>query len=251
MTSVQRIAHFTSPRDDHRLRKLVSGFTLIELLVVIAIIALLAAILFPVFARARENARRATCQSNMKQIGLAMLQYTQDYDEKIAHWGQTSGGVVLGTSVGAGYLWTDLVMPYLKNSQILRCPSMRAQPSSVAARNFVNAPSYTMPGRPSTATWSVYHYYGCPLSVISEPSRTYLMAESVEDRRDPADSGSGSYFMRWSNAPVTGPVGYATDFNFDYARHLGASNVLFVDGHVKSIQPTNHINYIYYFETPM
>jgi prepilin-type N-terminal cleavage/methylation domain-containing protein len=59
-----------------------TGFTLIELLVVIAIIAILAAILFPVFARARENARRASCQSNLKQIGLAVYQYTQDYDEK-------------------------------------------------------------------------------------------------------------------------------------------------------------------------
>ena len=88
-----------------------SGFTLIELLVVIAIIAILASILFPVFARARENARRASCQSNLKQIGLGFQQYTQDYDG----WspGSTTGNVS----------WPSTIFPYIKSEQIFACPS--------------------------------------------------------------------------------------------------------------------------------
>jgi prepilin-type N-terminal cleavage/methylation domain-containing protein/prepilin-type processing-associated H-X9-DG protein len=240
-------------------RKLRHAFTLIELLVVIAIIALLAAILFPVFARARENARRANCQSNMKQIGLAMIQYTQDFDEKITHWGQDQNGHspgidgVYNTKVTAGYLWTDKVAPYLKNTQVFRCPSMRAQPSSVAARNFVNAPSYTLPGEPSSTKWTIYTYFGCPLSVITDPSRTYLAAEVVEDSRDALKKGNGTYYLKWDTAtPTPGtPTPYTYDYMFDYDRHLDASNVLFVDGHVKSIQPNNHKNYIWFFETSM
>src|SRR5687768_5924591 len=79
------------------------GFTLIELLVVIAIIAILAAILFPVFARARENARRSSCQSNLKQIGLGFAQYTQDYDEKMPITIYWTGAAVDTTQNGRGY----------------------------------------------------------------------------------------------------------------------------------------------------
>src|SRR6185312_9045849 len=96
------------------------AFTLIELLVVIAIIAILAAILFPVFARARENARRATCMSNLKQIGLGIMQYTQDYDEfmplqsaaTVNNFANVTTPSVLG-----------VIQPYIKSWQIYRCPS--------------------------------------------------------------------------------------------------------------------------------
>src|SRR5437660_12674270 len=93
-----------------------SGFTLIELLVVIAIIATVAAILFPVFAQAREKARQATCQSNLKQIGLAALMYAQDYDETMPNSGSSAGGGDL----------TGLLHPYTKQQfgqGIWRCPS--------------------------------------------------------------------------------------------------------------------------------
>ncbi len=96
-----------------------SGFTLIELLVVIAIIAILAAILFPVFAKAREKARQATCVSNVKQITLGILMYTQDYDEILC---PPSVG---GTDNIQSYGWSDLVQPYIKNSQAMDCPSWR------------------------------------------------------------------------------------------------------------------------------
>ncbi len=94
-----------------------SGFTLIELLVVIAIIAILAAILFPVFAKAREKARQTSCTSNHKQVGTAWMMYLQDYDERGIPY-SSSGG-----SGGIAFAWNKLVQPYIKNTQVYSCPS--------------------------------------------------------------------------------------------------------------------------------
>ena len=113
------------------------AFTLIELLVVIAIIAVLAAILFPVFARARENARRSSCQSNLKQLALGMAQYTQDYDGRllVEHFGHT----------------LEVIYPYVKNNQIFRCPSAPA-----------NKSGYDVVGATPATTYMYGSTYGVP-----------------------------------------------------------------------------------------
>ncbi len=96
------------------------GFTLIELLVVIAIIAILAAILFPVFAKARESARQSACMNNVKQLTTGWQMYTQDYDETVIPYSHDGG------SGGRAFPWNRLIQPYVKNVQILRCPSLQA-----------------------------------------------------------------------------------------------------------------------------
>ncbi|NCO34708.1 MAG: hypothetical protein AUJ92_03015 [Armatimonadetes bacterium CG2_30_59_28] len=119
------------------------GFTLIELLVVIAIIAILAAILFPVFARAREKARTSSCQANLKQIGLSVLMYVQDYDERFPisgyqnQSGQTGVACMNGATEGGCanvWHWSEAIQAYLKNRQLMLCPSDFAVPSWDTAR---------------------------------------------------------------------------------------------------------------------
>jgi len=97
------------------------AFSLVELLVVVAIIALLAAILFPVFSRARENARRSSCQSNLRQIGLGALQYTQDTDETLFR--SFYGAATADSDATTNYKWMDAIFPYVKNEQVFVCPS--------------------------------------------------------------------------------------------------------------------------------
>ena len=119
------------------------GFTLIELLVVIAIIAILAAILFPVFARARENARKSNCQSNLKQIGTALMMYVQDYDEYTpASW--------LGTNDQNGTIWPDLLVPYTKNMEMFNCPSSTIKVGKDSVGKFLRT---QIPYACNTAYW--------------------------------------------------------------------------------------------------
>lgn len=106
-------------------RRTTYGFTLIELLVVIAIIAILAAILFPVFVRARENARKTACASNLKQLGLAILQYNQDYDENMPK-GATA--TLAGNNATQGAGWAGNIMPYAKSTGLFKCPSEGNKP---------------------------------------------------------------------------------------------------------------------------
>jgi prepilin-type N-terminal cleavage/methylation domain-containing protein len=123
------------------------AFTLIELLVVIAIIAILAAILFPVFAQAREAARKTSCLSNLKQMGLGMLMYTQDYDEKMVLWEQGSGNYFFD---GQGFAMTfdRIIQPYVKNNLISGCPS---DLSDKVFRKAASMPSAPMPSPATSA----------------------------------------------------------------------------------------------------
>jgi prepilin-type processing-associated H-X9-DG protein/prepilin-type N-terminal cleavage/methylation domain-containing protein len=123
----------------HRQRK--TAFTLIELLVVIAVIALLAAILFPVFAQARAKARQATCLSNLKQIGLAVMMYAQDYDEMLPPANYPAPG-----SIGGNYVWYGFVEPYVK----VNAPVPSGQVASTPPKTLWNCPDYANPAVPGT-----------------------------------------------------------------------------------------------------
>jgi prepilin-type N-terminal cleavage/methylation domain-containing protein/prepilin-type processing-associated H-X9-DG protein len=120
----------------HRVK---GAFTLIELLVVIAIIALLAAILFPVLARARENARRTSCQSNLKQIGLAMMQYTQDFDETFprTYFGQ-GRRQENPTPTDCYRSWHDVIYPYVKNEAVFVCPAAVGNHNTITLSTYRN-----------------------------------------------------------------------------------------------------------------
>jgi prepilin-type N-terminal cleavage/methylation domain-containing protein/prepilin-type processing-associated H-X9-DG protein len=195
-----------------RRRKNISpGFTLIELLVVIAIIAILAAILFPVFARARENARRSSCQSNLKQIGLAMHQYTQDYDEKIVFLYRLDTG---------NPQWSQFIYPYTKSSQIFVCPSTKDVPGDLSSSN--NTSIYGMSANP-------YYYFAAAgrtvsLTQIDLPAETIIVSDSR------SSAPETEYY-------ITGLPGGALYANAQPSyRHLDTGNALFHDGHVKALK---------------
>ncbi|MCD6361535.1 MAG: prepilin-type N-terminal cleavage/methylation domain-containing protein [Armatimonadetes bacterium] len=185
------------------------GFTLIELLVVIAIIAILAAILFPVFAKAREKARQTSCLSNMKQIALAELQYCQDYDERTVHWhGYWDSGEYNPPSV---VYWYQRVEPYMKNGQILICPS-----AGDRALNPGSSPSNSY-----LCTYAVSNGYpDQALASFDTPANTVMHCETQ----------SNNYY-RYRLAPNSD---YAID-STAIRMHNGGSNFAFVDGHAKWI----------------
>ncbi len=191
------------------------GFTLIELLVVIAIIAILAAILFPVFARAREKAKQASCLSNVKQITLAIMQYVQDYDETYPYasaWGPDT----------AIRYWYEYLDPYMKNTQVMICPSVPRY-----ARGY--GWNYQNFGYRSSAG-SYGSGAGRVLSDVEVPAETIL----IGDNPDSGCWGAGSIYaygptqVDSSGAATNDPSVANVSF-----RHNGGGNYGFCDGHSK------------------
>jgi prepilin-type N-terminal cleavage/methylation domain-containing protein/prepilin-type processing-associated H-X9-DG protein len=197
-----------------------TGFTLIELLVVIAIIAILAAILFPVFAQAREQARKISCVSNLKQLGTALLMYAQDYDEQLVPWhsGKDANGGTLVTvanrdSQGFDLAWDRLIQPYVKNNFVSGCPSDISAGSAGAVRSF------SMPGNMG-GNWCPNDVPPPTLAAIPKPSSTIYLNER--------DNCSQNDKTIWNWCAVN-------DAESETAwRHNKQGNFLYADGHVKS-----------------
>ena len=205
------------------------AFTLIELLVVIAIIAILAAILFPVFARARENARRSSCTSNLKQIGLGILQYSQDYDEKLVFMYHED---LLGPRY---YMWYD-INPYIKSGQLWKCPSDPVDRSLVPIERTVGSYGSTAFPSPNIQFSSYLANYN-----IFKPSGVGAAISSINMAQFENTAERVSLGEINGNNVYPGTVG-PTEFKWarlNQERHFDGSNYLFLDGHVKWLKGKN------------
>jgi prepilin-type N-terminal cleavage/methylation domain-containing protein/prepilin-type processing-associated H-X9-DG protein len=222
-----------------------TGFTLIELLVVIAIIAILAAILFPVFSRVREKARQSSCGSNLRQVQLAIAQYAQDYDELHPHTWFTANG--LWNDWPGGYPWEEAVLPYVKNDQLFVCPSASAI-RYVPDTNLAGVDNPPPPRGGYAGSVAYLGGYCAPLIVANHPFGFRSLAAIAEPAGtfmvwDSAASGSPGHFeegwydgtgqpttVNWSanpprlEPPPWGVVG---------GRHIEGANFSYVDGHMK------------------
>lgn len=192
-----------------------TGFTLIELLVVIAIIAILAAILFPVFARAREKARQASCQSNLKQIGIAVLMYAQDYDERVLKQQPCWNGTNAWPNGSAR--WWEAIQPYVKNTQLIVCPS---------ASNL--GIGYILARNPFTGCSGA----SSALASFQTPAETVIMTDGPGWGMLGNDTNAG--WSKWSATPTAcAPV----VCHPPTMRHNDGANCLYMDGHVKWRRP--------------
>ncbi len=196
------------------------GFTLIELLVVIAIIAILAAILFPVFARAREKARQASCLSNVKQFALAILMYTQDYDETLP----------MGSCLCADGVRTiaDLAQPYVKNRNIIYCPTDKVGQVDVAGL-------MTMFGIPmAPGAIPRLSYTVNPILIASKADNPAWPVWSLAQVAYPSECPM-SFDGKWNTTTIVTFPGSLPDY-----RHNKGANVGFVDGHGKWVNEEQH-----------
>jgi prepilin-type N-terminal cleavage/methylation domain-containing protein/prepilin-type processing-associated H-X9-DG protein len=236
------------------------AFTLIELLVVIAIISLLAAILFPVFNRVRENARRTSCASNMKQLGLGFMQYSMDYDERLPVCVILKGSPATIAQPDQAFGWGGSIYSYVRSTAIFDCPSDTTKKSSTGAPVSILYPvSYAY--NESVGRADVYGIGG-NLPKFTAPALTVLLAEvgtdgtathpgavaAVDQVQESSvnssqfsPAGVGSYLhnntspvrVMWTTGYMGGRGNFASQFVDQDGRHLGGANFLFADGHVK------------------
>ncbi|RYG62449.1 DUF1559 domain-containing protein [bacterium] len=226
--------HFQNLSYRHAPSKNRTAFTLIELLVVIAIIAILAAILFPVFGRARENARRSSCQSNLKQVALGVIQYAQDYDEMFPLSVTGSTSITSTPPVG----WADSIQPYLKSTQIYQCPSestsIETNPTAAGYSDYWYNGNLSRPSNttgPNNVSVSQAAVPNSSLTVLNGDG----VAATARYRCIGAVSGTDGSVTNPGNNTTTGLVGSSAIVN----RHLDGTVFSFVDGHVKWYRTNN------------
>ena len=242
------------------------GFTLIELLVVIAIIAILAAILFPVFQKVRENARRTACLSNTKQLGLGFIQYTQDFDEQLPY-----------CFYGAPQGWAGHIYPYVKSTGVFKCPDDSTNSYASAGNNTAvpvsyamnqdltpnsgddaqhRSPSYSLAHFTAPASIVlVYEISGSPVDVTTNDESTNNFTQSPPSHFESvAGNGCNNVSGHWGggsgagdggSAGITLPLGPALSqratgevYLLGAARHTAGANYILCDGHAKYYLPT-------------
>lgn len=227
------------------------GFTLIELLVVIAIISILAAILFPVFAKARENARRTSCLSNMKQIGLGMMQYLQDYDDRYPRaWGgldtagaegrnpdptdietdtsKPGGAFKVNPNPGGAALnyrtWMDYIYPYVKSTQLFRCPSHSPTADQASYGYSIAFSGYFTSNISFSGDTAAPRNQPISTAAVRRPAEVLTIAEYVQGYNYTMSPSIAYTYV--SSAPSSASYNLLTP-------HLGGGTAVYADGHAK------------------